>query len=117
MIANEPAVTDEGSQSEATIPAAVAGRASNAIKSFAETALKLGGKSDEEVRRMGAVDKADDQVESLFNRQHQTSQSPIHRAVWGDEVPVDVFASQPIAKSPQADQVMRDSLQVVEQHL
>ena len=32
--------------------------------SFAETALRLGGKSDDEVRRMGAMDKADDQVES-----------------------------------------------------
>ena len=35
-------------------------------KSFAETALKLGGKSDEEARRTGAIDKADDQVEALF---------------------------------------------------
>jgi hypothetical protein len=26
--------------------------------SFAETAMKLGGKSEEEARRMGAVDKA-----------------------------------------------------------
>ena len=27
--------------------------------SFAETAMRLGGKSEEEARRMGAVDKAD----------------------------------------------------------
>ena len=31
-------------------------------QSFAETALRLGGKSDEEVRRTGAMDKADEQV-------------------------------------------------------
>jgi hypothetical protein len=34
--------------------------------SFAETALRLGGKSDEEARRTGAIDKADEQVEALF---------------------------------------------------
>ena len=40
--------------------------------SFAETALKLGGKSDDEARRTGAIDKADDQVETLFAAQYQT---------------------------------------------
>lgn len=84
---------------------------------FAETALKLGGKSDEEVRRMGAVDKADDQVESLFKQQYQTANSPIHRAVWEDRVPVDLFSSKPVAKSLPAEHVMRGSLQVVEEHL
>jgi hypothetical protein len=33
------------------------------VPSFAETALKLGGKSDDEARRTGAIDAADDQVE------------------------------------------------------
>lgn len=85
--------------------------------SFAETALKLGGKSDEEVRRMGAVDKADDQVESLFNRQHQTASSPIHQAVWDDAVPVNLFMAEPSSTSKQAERVMNDSLRVVERHL
>ncbi|MGH7192285.1 MAG: acyl-CoA dehydrogenase family protein, partial [Candidatus Saccharimonadales bacterium] len=49
-------------------------------QSFAETALKLGGKSDEEARRTGAIDKADDQVEALFAPQYQTTASPAHRA-------------------------------------
>ena len=31
-------------------------------KSFAETALELGGKSAEEAKRTGAIDHADDQV-------------------------------------------------------
>ena len=44
--------------------------------SFAETALKLGGKSDDEARRMGAVDKADDQVEELFAKRFQTIEQP-----------------------------------------
>lgn len=85
--------------------------------SFAETALKLGGKSDEEVRRMGAVDKADDQVESLFNRQHQTASSPIHQAVWDDAVPVSLFMAEPSSTSQRAARVMQDSLSVVERHL
>ncbi|MBS0204014.1 MAG: acyl-CoA/acyl-ACP dehydrogenase [Planctomycetes bacterium] len=84
---------------------------------FAETALKLGGKSDEEVRRMGAMDKADDQVESLFRQQHQTANSPIHRAVWDKSVPIDQFVMDSTPTSLQADRVMRDSLQVVEEHL
>ena len=84
---------------------------------FAETALKLGGKSEEEVRRMGAVDKADDQVESMFRQQHQTSQSPVHKAVWDQSVPVDQFSLEPAPVSPQAERVMRDSLQAVEGHL
>ena len=51
-------------------------------QSFAETALRLGGKSEEEATRIGAVDRADEQVESLFKPQYQTAHSPIHRAVW-----------------------------------
>ena len=61
--------------------------------SFAETALKLGGKSEEEARRMGAVDKADDQVEALFRPEYQTVNSPAHRAIWDRKVPVQLFES------------------------
>ena len=44
----------------------------NEEASFADTALKLSVKSDEEARRTGAVDKADEQVESLFAPRYQT---------------------------------------------
>eukprot|EP00475_Leptophrys_vorax_P027154 TRINITY_DN38708_c0_g2_i3.p1 TRINITY_DN38708_c0_g2~~TRINITY_DN38708_c0_g2_i3.p1 ORF type:complete len:207 (+),score=6.06 TRINITY_DN38708_c0_g2_i3:91-621(+) len=66
---------------------------------------------------MGAVDKADDEVETMFQRQHQTSQSPIHRAVWDRAVPIDLFSLDPGANSPDAARVMTDSLHVVEEHL
>ena len=46
---------------------------------FAAEALKLGGKPDDEVRRMGAVDAADDQVEALYAARDQIVHSPIHR--------------------------------------
>ena len=111
----EPAVFDHVEQD--VLPDPSINRTVTNEPSFAETALKLGGKSDEEVRRMGAVDKADDQVETLFRRQHQTSNSPIHQAVWEERVPVELFGAEPASNSIQVDRVMRDSLQVVERHL
>lgn len=84
--------------------------------SFAETALKLGGKSDEEARRTGAIDKADDQVEDLFAPQYQTVASPAHRAVWDAEVPIDLFTSTSTQAPPDVQKVMDDSLAVVRRH-
>src|SRR2546422_10812728 len=65
-------------------------------ESFAETALRLGGKSEEEARRMGAVDKADEQVESLFAPQYQTASSPVHKAIWEGRVSLDLFNPPPL---------------------
>lgn len=84
--------------------------------SFAETALKLGGKSDDEARRTGAIDKADDQVESLFAPQYQTINSPAHRAVWDRGVPVEEFLSPPPKTPPEVQRVMDDSIAVVRRH-
>src|SRR5205809_8046779 len=85
-------------------------------QSFAETALRLGGKTDEEARRLGAVDKADEQVEALFAPRYQTSQSPIHHAVWEKRVPFDLFAPPPVADapgSPSCDAAMNKSYEIV----
>lgn len=84
--------------------------------SFAETALKLGGKSEEEARRTGAIDRADEQVEALFAPQYQTAASPAHRAVWDDAVPVELFASAPPATPPDVQKVMDDAVAVVARH-
>jgi alkylation response protein AidB-like acyl-CoA dehydrogenase len=86
------------------------------VPSFAETALKLGGKSEDEARRTGAIDAADDQVEKLFATQYQTASSPAHRAVWDDGVPVDLFQSAPPATPPAVQEVMDASIEVVERH-
>ncbi len=80
--------------------------------SFAEEALRLGGKSEEEVRRMGAVDKADDQVDAMFAKNHQTTASPIHRAVWEKQVPLELFSPPPLATSHPCDAVMKRSLDI-----
>ncbi len=84
--------------------------------SFAETALKLGGKSDDEARRTGAIDKADDQVEALFAAQYQTVNSPVHQAVWDRHLPVELFTSRPPVTPPEVSKVMEDSLAVMRRH-
>ncbi len=82
-------------------------------QSFAETALRMGGKTEEEARRTGAVDKADEQVESLFKPQYQTANSPIHKAVWDGHVPLDLFAPPALAASAPCDRTMQASLDTV----
>src|SRR6187401_3274487 len=85
--------------------------------SFAETALKLGGKSDDEARRTGAIDKADDQVEQLFAKRFQTVNSPVHRAVWERGLPVELFQASQQATPPEVTRVMEDSLSVMRKHV
>ncbi|HEV3204658.1 MAG TPA: acyl-CoA dehydrogenase family protein [Gemmataceae bacterium] len=82
-------------------------------ESFAETALRLGGKTEEEARRTGAVDTADDQVESLFAAQYQTVNSPVHKAIWEDRVPLDLFMPPPLPESASCDAAMKKSLEIV----
>jgi alkylation response protein AidB-like acyl-CoA dehydrogenase len=82
-------------------------------QSFAETALRLSGKTDEEARRTGAVDKADEQVESLFAPQYQTVNSPVHRAVWDSTLPLDLFAPPPLPESAPCDAAMTQCLAIV----
>jgi alkylation response protein AidB-like acyl-CoA dehydrogenase len=84
--------------------------------SFAETALKLGGKSEDEARRTGAIDKADDQVETLFAAKYQTTGSPVHRAVWDRSVPAELFYFPPTDTPPAVQRVMDDSIAVVARH-
>jgi alkylation response protein AidB-like acyl-CoA dehydrogenase len=81
-------------------------------QSFAEAALRLGGKTDEEARRLGAVDRADEQVETLFAPQYQTSHSPIHRAVWDGKVPLELFAPPPLPASHPCDAVMQRCIEI-----
>jgi alkylation response protein AidB-like acyl-CoA dehydrogenase len=81
--------------------------------SFAETAMRLGGKSDEEARRLGAVDKADEQVESLFAPQYQTVNSPVHKAVWDGKVPLDLFGPPRLPESAPCDAAMQRCLEIV----
>jgi len=95
-------------------------------RTFVETALELGGKSREEAQRTGSLDRADDQVEALFAPRYQTSQSPVHRAVWDSKFPLDLFLDRPApsvnisgggAGSTDAwSLIMEESLALVRQH-
>src|SRR5580700_3885265 len=80
---------------------------------FVETALKLGGASEEEAKKTGDLDRADEQVEDLFAKKYQTAGSPAHRAVWDKEFPIEVFSGTSRPASAEADEVMRKSLEVV----
>lgn len=84
--------------------------------SFAESAMRMGGKSEEEAKRTGAVDKADDQVEALFAPQYKTSNSPIHKAVWDGQVPLELFASKPPSKDAACMAAMEKSLESIRKH-
>lgn len=85
--------------------------------SFAETALRLSGKSDDEARRTGAVDTADDQVETLFAPQYRTTAGAVHRAVWDHDVPTELFAAHGDAPNEDVARVINRSLAVVRRHL
>ncbi len=85
-------------------------------QSFAETAMRLSGKTDDEARRIGAVDKADDQVESLFAAQYQTVNSPVHKAVWESRVPLELFMPPPLPATAPCDAAMSNSVEVVKKH-
>jgi alkylation response protein AidB-like acyl-CoA dehydrogenase len=85
-------------------------------QTFVEVALRLGGKSEEETRKTGTLDRADEQVEALFAPRYQTANSPVHRAVWDRELPVDLFLPEPTNVTPRCEEVMRDSLALVRQH-
>lgn len=84
--------------------------------SFAETALRLGGKSADEARRTGAVDAADDQVEAMFAERYRTTASPVHRAVWDSRVPTDLFHMDTPPLEDDVRQTTNDCLHVVRKH-
>jgi alkylation response protein AidB-like acyl-CoA dehydrogenase len=60
-------------------------------KSFAEVVMELIGKSQEESTSIGQIDSADDEVELLFQKKHQTSNSPAYKAVWDKKFPSREF--------------------------
>jgi alkylation response protein AidB-like acyl-CoA dehydrogenase len=60
---------------------------------------------------MGAVDKADEQVDRLFR--FQTANSPIHRAIWDGKVPLELFAPPAPPTGLPCDAVMDKSLAII----
>lgn len=85
-------------------------------QSFAETALRMGGKSELEARTTGAIDRADEHVEALFASRYQTVNSPIHRLVWNRTADLDGFLPAPAVASTECEAAMSASLECVRQH-
>ena len=83
--------------------------------SFAETALRLGGKSVDEASRTGVIDTADDQVEDMFSEQYRTSASPVHRAIWERRVQREMFAFDSAAMSDDVNLAMNRAVGLVQQ--
>lgn len=81
-----------------------------------EDVLRDSGKSEEEVRRTGEMDRADDATEKLFGEKQRTVNSPVHRIVWG-RAPVSAFQFEPPAAEPAVEETVQKSLAVVNKHL
>ena len=75
--------------------------------------MRLSGKGEDEARRTGAVDTADDQVEALFAPQYQTTNSPIHKAVWDRHVPLELFAAATKREPSRCDTAIDRCVEIV----
>ena len=86
-------------------------------QTFVETALKLGGKSEEEARKTGTLDRADDRSRRCSPRSTRRRSSPVHRAVWDDEFPLDLFRRRRVERPARAASGRwSESLEVVRRH-
>ena len=84
--------------------------------SFAEEALRMGGKTEDEAKRTGVVDRADDQVETLFAPEYKTVNSPIHRAVWDNVTPLELFSTPKLEETAFDVPVIKNSLALLKEH-
>lgn len=78
--------------------------------------MRLGGKSEEEAKRTGAVDRADDQIEALFAPQYKTSNSPVHRAVWDRNLPINLYLTPQFDRSSIDLPQVNGSIEVIRNH-
>ncbi len=83
---------------------------------LAEEVLRQAGKSADEVKRTGTIDRADDQVESLFEAKYRTVNSPLHKAVWDNVTPVDLFRASLLDQSEACQTAMKRCLEVIRKH-
>lgn len=90
---------------------------SRETETFLETSLKLAGKTEEEARTTGAMDRADEAVEAMFDKRYRTESSPIHRAVWDRVFPAELFVSERQDASAESREAMTRSLDVVRRHV
>ncbi|WP_237228987.1 acyl-CoA dehydrogenase family protein [Rubinisphaera sp. JC750] len=83
---------------------------------FVETALRLSGKTAEEAQKTGTIDRADDEMELLFADEYKTTRSPVHRAVWDDRFPNELFRSKISKPTPAVERIFAACLNCVIKH-
>jgi alkylation response protein AidB-like acyl-CoA dehydrogenase len=83
---------------------------------LAEEALRMGGASEEEIARTAAMDRSDDRLEEAFDPMYRTKNSPVHKAVWEDAFPFNLFKAQLLNKSEPCHASMQACLKVVRDH-
>lgn len=85
---------------------------------LAEIVLQKGGKSQEEVRRTGELDRGDDAFERTLAPEARTVNSPVHRAIWDRKVPVSLFGTlTPSDPNAAWVKVMDHSLAIIQHHV
>ena len=67
-----------------------------------EDVLRDAGKTEDEVTRTGAIDRADEATELLFGDKQKTTNSPVHRILW-DRQRVNKFLPTPAVANPEAE--------------
>jgi alkylation response protein AidB-like acyl-CoA dehydrogenase len=78
--------------------------------------MQLAGKTEEEAKRTGAVDRVDDQVEALFAAQYKTSNSPVHKAVWESKIDINLFSTPKLEEEKLTLAAMTKSIAVIKEH-
>jgi len=76
---------------------------------LAEDVLRDAGKSEEEVSRTGAVNRADSETEELYGERGRTSGSPVHRAIWR-KAGLRHFAPGKVAQNVDIDRTVHYSI-------
>jgi alkylation response protein AidB-like acyl-CoA dehydrogenase len=86
-------------------------------KSLIETTAASFGRDLKEAQSLGHVDKADADVEGLFDLGKRTEDSPAYQAVWGKTFPVQNFDVGLLSSNTGAlDKVFKESIAVISRH-
>jgi alkylation response protein AidB-like acyl-CoA dehydrogenase len=68
-----------------------------------EDILRQGGATEDEVKRTGTIDRADDDVEAALPPAYRTENSPVHKAFWQKESATRFGTLPPSAEKPHGD--------------
>ena len=91
MHRHSPTLTSAKSDTEGVIMANNEKDPKGQDPNLAEEVLRQGGKSEDEVKRTGAIDRAEDEYEKTLDAKFRTVNSPVHKAVWDRTIPVGLF--------------------------